>query len=504
MMNRQKHISLVIFLLLMAGSQAYAQVVIGPESSLTVSNGGSLFIGTDLLIRSDNASSGHFCNQNPAGGYTVTGDVTVERYLTADGWHNVSAPVQGSHSTVFTANGLVFYYDETIILNDWEFGWVLHDGVLSVMSGYDVYVPDSPVMAQYVSAVPDDLNDGSYSVAVTRTDVPNGEIESRKGWNLIGNPYPSPLDWLEESGWNKNDINDAKYIWNPAAENYTIFLGGANPVGLNGGTRFIPANQGFWVQAVQNGSVQVNNRARCGIMENTPNYYKSGEDYPVVLLEANADGFSDQTIVRFLAEATEDFDRGLDAYKPGGRHGRVPQIGTRAGNSLLAVNSLPEITDGLKVDVDFRCGKSGYYQLLASDKSRLDAAGQVYLEDRIENRFIYFDKGTAYHFYHDCWNDPERFCLHFNPGADPSLFNDPAGAFSIYFAHGRICLKKNLNMEIAGRVLLYNINGQRLAEWPLQNAEFQSYAVELTSGLYVVTVKTEQHEMSEKISIINQ
>ena len=116
--------------------------------------------------------------------------------------------------------------------------------------------------------------------------MPNGEIESHKGWNLVGNPYPSPLDWLSEAGWDKSDINDAKYIWNPAAYNYTIFLGGSEPIGINGGTRYIPSNQGFWVQANQNGTLSVNNVARVGIMSSTPDFYKSTfSSFPLVCFQ---------------------------------------------------------------------------------------------------------------------------------------------------------------------------------------------------------------------------
>jgi len=170
--------------------------------------------------------------------------------------------------------------------------------------------------------------------------VSNGEAENRKGWSLVGNPYPSPVDWLMETGWDKSDIVDAKYIWNPSNNNYTIFLGGSTPTGINGGTQYIPSNQGFWVQAYQNGSISIDNTTRVGIMTSTPDYYKnSNANSQELRLIASGNGYSDETMIRFIPEATSEFDITADASKLFSTHDSVPQICSNTGNNLLTVNS---------------------------------------------------------------------------------------------------------------------------------------------------------------------
>jgi hypothetical protein len=157
---------------------------------MTIKEGSSLYVGTYLRIESNSSTTAYFADQTLAGDVEITGDITVQRYLTPDLWHNVASPVSNAHSNVFTGTNLVFYYDETIILNDWEFGWVLHSGALEVPRGYDVIFYDSPVTIEYEATGAETLNTGSYTIPVTITNSTPPEIPTRKGWNLVGNPYP--------------------------------------------------------------------------------------------------------------------------------------------------------------------------------------------------------------------------------------------------------------------------------------------------------------------------
>ncbi|HPI85400.1 MAG TPA: hypothetical protein PLR01_03440, partial [Bacteroidales bacterium] len=132
---------------------AAAQVSISPGTWITVKEGGSLYIGTDLHIKSTADSSGYFVDQTIDGDVTITGDITVDRYMAPDIWHNVASPVSNETSACFTGTDLVYWYDETQIWNDWNFGWVWYTGAtggpLTVFRGYDVFFPDNPVTVNY-------------------------------------------------------------------------------------------------------------------------------------------------------------------------------------------------------------------------------------------------------------------------------------------------------------------------------------------------------------------
>ena len=69
-----------------------------------------------------------------------------------------------------------------------------------------------------------------------------------EGFNLLGNPYPSSIDWNNTS---KTDLIDASLsIFNPNLRQYAIYLNG---VSANGGSNIINAGQGFFVKAKPGG-----------------------------------------------------------------------------------------------------------------------------------------------------------------------------------------------------------------------------------------------------------
>ena len=66
------------------------------------------------------------------------------------------------------------------------------------------------------------------------------------GWNLVGNPTPSTIDWNASSGWTRTNIDSTIYIWDPSAGgSYKTWNGTTGNLG-NGK---IAPFQAFWVKA---------------------------------------------------------------------------------------------------------------------------------------------------------------------------------------------------------------------------------------------------------------
>ena len=143
---------------------------------------------------------------------TISGNVTMQRYLPSGfGYKYFSSPFQAS--TVFefdddmnlSASFPTFYgYDE----NRTSSGWINYTdpaGVLNPMSGYAVNF-GSGVAAKTVD-VTGVVNNGYLS----RT-LYNHDSTYTKGFNLVGNPYPSPIDW-NTGGWTKTNIDNALYYF---------------------------------------------------------------------------------------------------------------------------------------------------------------------------------------------------------------------------------------------------------------------------------------------------
>ena len=489
----------ITLLLVCAFSITNAQLTINPGGFITIGQTGSMYVGTSLHINSDASGSGYWVDLTSGSEVTISGSVDIERYLSQGGWHNTSAPVSNTSGNVYTGTDLVFYYDESIILNDWNFGWVWYSGTLDVMKGYDVYI-SSPLLVDYTSSWGSDLNTGNYTISVTRTDVSNGDTESHKGWNLIGNPYPSPVDWLEEPGWDKSDINDAKYIWNPSNNNYTIFLGGSNPTGLNGGTQYIPSNQGFWVQAIRTGTVEINNACRTGTMTSTPDYYKTtNNSLNELRIIAKGNGYYDETMVRFLPAATADFDINIDASKLFSPFDSIPQICTLAPKQQLSINSLPGVTDNLKVNMDFYCNVEGIYTLFIADTSEFLFSNQVYLMDIRKQKMINLNKKRRYTFYHNPEFSPHRFTLCFNPSNDFIDSLNPDSRFTVSTNGNTITIERNTQKFYHAGITIYNMMGQLTGTYTMSNDTKTTFSIQVPRGYYIVSIKTLGHLSNIKV-----
>lgn len=483
--------------------ELFGQLTIEPGSFITLKEGGSLMINTELHLKSNSDSSGFFVDQTTDGDVTITGDITVERYMAADIWHNVASPVSNETTSCFTGTNLIFWYDETLIMNDWNFGWVWDTlGSLDVFRGYDIYFDGSPVLVTYHATGSETLNTGAYNMPVTLTvSVPPEPIEAHKGWNLVGNPYPSPADWLA-SGWDKSDINDIKYIWDGVQDIYTIFVGGGSPIGINGGTRFIPSNQGFWVQAIQTGSLGIQNSVRIGDMTGTPDYYKiTPVDYPMVSLVASGNNRSDEVVIRFIKGTTEGFDLNYDALKLFSAAESVPQLSIRSGKDILALNTLPQISDNLAIPLDFLCGKSGYYGICLSQKTKLDPDVKVYLKDERLQKCIDLATNSYYQFYHEPSYTSHRFKIYFNPTSDFINNITPENYFSVYSGKNNITIIKNTEEQVSAMMKVYNITGQLLYIATLGFEDKSSFNVNFPPGYYVVSISSNQHVSNAKILI---
>ncbi len=490
---------LVLASLMLCGSIIQAQFTIQPDSYITIKEGSTLRIGSDLNINSTASGSGYLVDQTNDGDVTITGNISVKRYMSADYWHNSSSPVSSANSSVYSGTELVFYYDETLIINDWMFGWVMYSGALSVMKGYDVYLDATPVTVNYTATGAETINTGTYTTGVTITTFPNGETDPHRGWNLLGNPYPSPIDW-QASGWDKSDINYAKYIWDGPNDNYTIWIGGGSPIGINGGTQYIPSNQGFWVQAIQNGSVQISNSARIGETAATPDFYKSEtQEYPILDLIAKANGYTDECMIRFIPETSNSFDRNYDATKLFSQGGEVPQIWTQSSNINLAINTLPILDDGLMVPFSFMCKKAGYYSIEINDVTKLDPFTNVYLKDVLEQKIINLTNELSYGFYHEPTNVNTRFKLFFNPSEDVINNITPDDYFSVYSNQGQITILKNTNSTLTGEIWIYNTMGQPVYNSRLSNDKKCSINLHIASGYYYVSIKTQQLISNHKV-----
>jgi len=92
------------------------------------------------------------------------------------------------------------------------------------------------------------MNQGNISPSLTYTVSPTPMPES-DGYNLVGNPFPSQIDW-KSPNWIRNNIDRVLYIFNPATNSYGTYLSNSPfDNGTNGVGRYIASGQAFFVKA---------------------------------------------------------------------------------------------------------------------------------------------------------------------------------------------------------------------------------------------------------------
>ena len=400
---------------------------------------------------------------------SVFGSTAVKRYITGGEWHLISSPVTGAVSGMFTDKYLQNHTESTNQYTD-----IIPTTIaLTPVQGFALY--DESGFEAVFSGSNAAINTGPKSFSTTKSASPG------EGWNLVGNPYPSSIDWSAASGWTKTNVNNATYI-HVNFETWASFVGG---IGNNGGSRYIAPCQGFFVEATNAGTLGMTNAVR---VNNPTVFYKNSDEdvSDFVRFQVTGKGYTDETVVRFLNEATPAFDGNYDAHKLFGDVPEAAQIYS-LGSTPLAINSLPVTSI---VPVGLRAGVSGTYTIAATEINNLQ---YVTLEDSKTGIFTELAK-SGYTFNFEAGENEQRFNLHFSALSVDETTIDPANIYSYQKA-----VYIDLKNQQASEIFIYNQAGQLVTT---VQASRGLNRVDLSQeGIYVVKVVNNKVIFNKKVWI---
>jgi hypothetical protein len=235
-----------------------------------------------------------------------------------------------------------------------------------------------------------------------------------QGFNLVGNPYPSSIDWDQldsastSTGIGVTKISPFVYILDSKSKNYNVYQAGFGGAGTLAATlsNIIPAGQGFFVvatdstaQLVFNESAKISTQATAGIgnLFLGPPPQAAVTQYlrlNLVQDSINTDGM----FVSFKKGTRPQYALGEDAmYKPG--TGSVSLSSLSADSVALAVNTqpLPNLAP-LIIPLNVSASANGLYQLnLATIKSIPDLF-DIWLFDAYNKDSLDFKHNPTYSF----------------------------------------------------------------------------------------------------------
>jgi hypothetical protein len=456
-------------------STAY-KLIVKDNSFLTCEN---LLLGDSLFLKASSGSMASLITTNSVQGSPVA---LVEQYVKGNQWHLVGSPLSNGRAKVYTGMYLRSFSETT---NSWS--WITAPNTLLVVGkGYSVWSA-SNVTAQFKGF----LNTGDKSPAVTYTAPPTGS----GGWNLLGNPFPSTLEW--NSNWTKSKIDATVYVFDGTQYlTWNYNLGGYGTMG-NGR---LPSTQGFWVKAnASSPSITIPNSER---LHTSQQFYKDAELLSNVLkLKVTGKNYSDEVLIHFNAYGTEGFDSEYDAFKLAGIP-EAPQLYSIIPSAILAVNVLPPILDNVVVPLGFVPGMAKDYTMQALELSSFDPNVSIYLEDLFLKKMINLKLNPYYSFSLSAEVAPERFLLHFSPAKD--LLGDIviAEPYVNIYSYEKSIYIKFFNFEVvSGEVQVINVQGQLVYAGQLENASLNRINLEQKSGYYFVKIKNNTYLCTEKVLI---
>jgi hypothetical protein len=275
-------------------------------------------------------------------GGAVVGTATVQRYIDAGpnsglGYRHYSSPVANSTVADLAAPGFspvvnpayntvgntvtpfpnVYGYDESRVTTsgnpgsqDFDLGFYSPNttgDALEVTRGYTVNISGQATV-DFVGT----LNNGTLPL----TGLSRGG-QAQSGWQLRGNPYPSPLDWasLVNNGRATN-LENALYVFKSSGQYSGTYTSYVNGQSTNSGTSVLPLGQGFLVRTVagQTGSITFSNADRVTTPNTTPFQRGTTDTRPQLTLALGNATARTQAVVYFEQGATAGFDRAFDAH----------------------------------------------------------------------------------------------------------------------------------------------------------------------------------------------
>jgi len=363
-------------------------------------------------------------------------------------------------------------------------------------------------------------NNGSESAVFdgTFTGLPhNGNINLElsqlgKRFNLIGNPYPSPLNLASFFAGNTQSINGVIYIWRKrnaqeVTSSYVTINSvgdfvGNNQDGADDPDGILQTGQGFIVRAQENATdtnVHFTNSMRDSDTNHDSSFFRTMpvERHRLWLDLTNSEGFISQMLVTYRTGATMQEDMGLDAA--------AISDGSKSISSWL--NEQPYIIQGRSlpfedtdiVPMQFKTDVAGQYSINLSRKDGLFNDGQaIYIKDNITGTLHNLQQG-AYSFATEADTFNNRFEVHYR--AVPVL-NAPGNIFTdsnvvvynkdktINIATGNIIMKAVKVFDMQGRLIYSNdnVNAVTTAISNLQIAE-QMLMIQVTSTQNVTITK---------------
>jgi sugar lactone lactonase YvrE len=339
-------------------------------------------------------NSGTYLTGASGGGFNAVGNPTMYFYR-EDIAPNNSSFTSGNYRAITKIDNSTHLYTIGTVDNDKDLS--VGNGIMFFYRGNPGTNTSTPPSSLTLSSL-GHLNQGKITVRPWFRSVDtlsyNDAIVTDpryniKGFNLVGNPYPSSINWNKvltgtaTSGIYAPNTDQTVYIYNVKTKNYDTYSASTG-LGSNGLNNIIPQGQGFYVRATNrqaqlifNESAKITDQPDSLLLNAAPASIAKA----YLRLQLEKDNINkDETILLFNSAAKAAYVAKEDAVYFRGS-GVVSFSNRSSDNRALCINQLPFPQTVQVVPLNVNVTTSGVYKINLTEISNIPNIYDIWLMD---------------------------------------------------------------------------------------------------------------------------
>lgn len=333
------------------------------------------------------------------------------------------------------------------------------------------------------------------------------------GYNLIGNPYPSNIDF--DLLWNANadNIYSTAYFWTNnqytmdqqgstySGNNYAIYNGtGGNPAAYQvaSGSAVVPTasikpGQGFIVQTKKSGVLSFNNGMR--LPDKGPFFNNKLPKNRFWLTLTSPAQVVNTVLIGYVPGASDDFEKDFDT--PLLVEGSDAFYSVLAGQKLAIQGKSEAFENSGKVPLGTKHFADGLYTIALKEAEGIFDGGQdIYLYDKLNQSYTKLQDG-GYHYSGTAGETANRFEIVYKPGTVLSTGEGIKDQLVVY-RNGDDFVVRSKQAKIDD-VEVYDVSGRLIRSVRGASSEVYINAAPFSSGTYVLKIKFKEKTVTQKI-----
>lgn len=255
--------------------------------------------------------------------------------------------------------------------------------------GYWVYLGNATTTSSnIIFDVTGPVNQGNKTINLSFTNAGGGTAADH-GYNLISNPYPSPISWsaLRATSTQSASISNAIYVYNPDLAGYASCVGGVSSpaVGSGGIGNMIPAGQGFYVKvsaAATLNAKEANKAASTQVLLKTNQTQNNFSQPQLIRIKADGANMHNETAIYFDSNAHSYYETEYDAASLGADYGML-DVTSVINDTAYSINGVEALTGNMSIPIKITTGTSDTYQIYADDFQSLPSGACLMLHDNL-------------------------------------------------------------------------------------------------------------------------